>query len=113
MPFLFLLSCMKTEEVLIGKWKIEAVVDKDRKALLPISSGDYMELTDKGIFTKILYDAEIESTGKWELKKKEIHFTQTSEDSARTETLIKYKVEVLEVEKMVLSKGDTIYTFKK
>ena len=113
MPFLFLFSCMKTEEVLIGKWKIESVVDKDRKSLLPVSSGDFMELTGKGTYTTILYDAEIESTGKWELKKKEILFTPSLEDSATTETLEKFKVEVLEMEKMVLSKGDTIYTFKK
>ena len=102
------ISCNSNKKLLVGIWKFESITNQYGIGVKPISTADYMEIKRDGTFYYILYDAEIESSGKWDIDENNLIYTYEPKNYSRT-----YLISLLNSEKLELLENGIKYSFKK
>ena len=113
-PLILLLSCAPSDEsLLIGNWKFDSITNSEGKSIVKISPEDYMEVKEDKSFYYILYNAEKESSGTWELRNKKLIYTYNSTNPHDKIVVRNYKVTELTENNLILLEKGINYSFKK
>ena len=113
-PLIILFSCSPSDEsLLIGKWKFDSIINSEKESIVKVSTEDYMEAKEDKSFYYILYNAEKESSGTWELDNRNLKYTYNSTNPNDEIVIRNYEITELSENKLVLLEKEINYSFKK